>query len=85
MSTPTSEAETIRRALAVEGALLQLVNRMAELGLISINDAITMLEQLSRSSDFSKARVSPSMANLNRLKALRGDDPDLAPGADRLG
>ena len=85
MSTPTSEAETIRRALAVEGALLQLVNRMAELGLISINDAITMLEQLSRSSDFSKARISPSMTNLNRLKALRGDDADLAPGADRLG
>jgi hypothetical protein len=85
MSDPESSAEAVRRALAVEGALLQLVNRMAELGLINVDDAMSMLDHLSRTSDFSAARVSPSMTNLKRLKALRSGDAKLAPGADRLG
>lgn len=85
MSDPDSGAEAARRALAVEGTLLQLVNRMAELGLINIDDAMSMLDQLSRTSDFSAARVSSSMTNLKRLKALRGGDVNMTPGADRLG
>jgi hypothetical protein len=85
MDDPDSGAEAARRALAVEGTLLQLVNRMAELGLINVDDAMSMLDQLSRTSDFSAARVSPSMTNLKRLKALRGGDTSMTPGADRLG
>jgi hypothetical protein len=78
-------AETTRRAVAVEGTLLQLVNRLAELGLLSVDDAMSMLDQLSRSSDFSAARVSSSMTNLKRLKALRGGHSSMTPGADRVG
>ena len=85
MHDEESSAETTRRAIAVEGALLQLVNRLAELGLLSVDDAMSMLDQLSRSSDFSAARVSSSLTNLKRLKALRGGDAGIAPGADRLG
>lgn len=79
---PTLENEAARRAIAVEGALLQLVNRLAQLGLISVSDARIMLEQLAKSSDFSAARVSSSIANLDRLQALRGGDAEIAPGAD---
>lgn len=85
MHDEESSAETTRRAIAVEGTLLQLVNRLAELGLLSVDDAMSMLDQLSRTSDFSAARVSSSMTNLKRLKALRGGDAGITPGADRLG
>lgn len=85
MQEEESVAEATRRAIAVEGTLLQLVNRLAELGLLSIDDAMLMLDQLSRGSDLSAARVSSSMVNLKRLKALRGGDAGMAPGADRLG
>jgi len=85
MHDEESSAETTRRAIAVEGALLQLVNRLAELGLLSVDDAMSMLDQLSRTSDFSAARVSSSMTNLKRLRALRGGDAGMTPGADRLG
>jgi hypothetical protein len=85
MHDEESSAETTRRAIAVEGALLQLVNRLAELGLLNVDDAMSMLEQLSRTSDFSAARVSSSMTNLKRLRALRGGNAGMTPGADRLG
>jgi len=85
MHDEESSAETTRRAIAVEGTLLQLVNRLAELGLLNIDDAMSMLDQLSRTSDFSAARVSSSMTNLKRLKALRGGDAGMTPGADRVG
>ena len=85
MRTPSSGNEAARRALAVEGTLLQLVNRLAELGLISVDDARTMLEQLAKSSDFSSARVAPSFSNLDRLQALRGGVSSTTPGADVAG
>lgn len=82
METPLSNNEAARRALAVEGTLLQLVNRLAELGLINLDDARTMLEQLAKSSDYSATRVAPSFAKLDRLQALRGGASDITPGAD---
>lgn len=85
MNDPDSSAEAARRALAVENTLHQLINRLAELGLVSVDDAMSMLDHLSRTSDFSAARVSPSMTNLKRLKALRGGDAAMTPGADLLG
>jgi hypothetical protein len=85
MDDPDSGAEAARRALAVENTLHQLINRLAELGLISVDDAMWMLDHLSKTSDLSAARVSPSMTHLKRLKALRGGDASMAPGADRLG
>jgi hypothetical protein len=84
MNDADSGPEAARRALAVENTLHQLINRLAEQGLINVDDAMSMLDHLSRTSDFSAARILPSMTNLKRLKALRGNDAAMTPGADRL-
>lgn len=76
-----SETETRRRALAAEGALLLLVDRLAMRGTISIDEGEEILAMLSKSSDMSAARVSHSRHILRQLRQLRGGKTDETPGA----
>jgi dienelactone hydrolase len=66
-----SEKETRRRALAVEGALILLVDRLATRGAISPDEGTEILSVLSKSSDFSASRVSSAMHTLEMLNRLR--------------
>lgn len=76
-----SEKETRRRALAAEGALLMLVDRLAMRGTISIDEGEEILKMISKASDMSAARTSCSFSNMRRLRQLRSGDVRCAPGA----
>lgn len=80
-----SETETRRRALAAEGALLILVDRLAMRGTISVDEGMDILQVISRSSDISAARVSQSLHLLSQLQRLRRGDGSIAPGAPASG
>lgn len=80
-----NENETRRRALAAEGALLILVDRLAMRGAISVDEGIDILQVLSRSSQASSARVSQSLNLLSKLRQLRRGEGSIAPGAPASG
>lgn len=73
--------ETSQRALAVEGALLHLIDGLAARGTISADEAEDMLRLLSQSSDFSAARASGSIRIVDQLRQLRRGDGTATPGA----
>jgi hypothetical protein len=75
------EMEVHRRSLAVEGALLVLIDGLAARGTISADEAEEMLQILSKSSDFSATRASSSLRIVTQLKRLRGGDGAATPGA----
>lgn len=75
------EMETHRRSLAVEGAMLVLINGLAARGTISADEAEDMLRILSKSSDSSAARAASSLRIVNQLKRLRRGDGAITPGA----
>ena len=76
----TSERETRLRALALEGALLLLLNKLALRGTISVDEGEEMLRIISKSSDLSVARTSHHLNMMSQLRALRGGG-DHTPGA----
>lgn len=76
-----SDVETHRRALAVEAALLLLIDGLAARGTISADEAEDMLRLLSQSSDFSAARASGSIRIVDQLRQLRRVDGMATPGA----
>ncbi|HEX5934260.1 MAG TPA: hypothetical protein VFY63_08855 [Pseudorhizobium sp.] len=76
-----NDRESHRRALAVEGAVLMLIDGLAARGTISADEAEDMLRILSKSSDFSAARASSSLRIVNQLRRLRGGDGLATPGA----
>ncbi|MCF6367693.1 hypothetical protein [Rhizobium halophilum] len=76
-----NDREAHRRALAVEGALLLLIDGLAARGTISADEAEDMLRILSKSSDFSAARASGSLRIVDQLRRLRGGDGLVTPGA----
>ncbi|HEV7433950.1 MAG TPA: hypothetical protein VGO22_03635 [Pseudorhizobium sp.] len=76
-----TDREAHRRALAVEGALLLLIDGLAARGTISADEAEDMLRILSKSSDFSAARASGSLRIVDQLRRLRGGDGLVTPGA----
>ncbi|WP_152337885.1 hypothetical protein [Pseudorhizobium banfieldiae] len=76
-----TDDETHRRALAVEGAMLMLIDGLAARGTISADEAEDMLRILSKSSDFSAARASGSLRIIDHLRRLRGGDGQVTPGA----
>jgi hypothetical protein len=80
-----SEKDIRRRALAAEGELLLLVDRLAMRGMISVDEGIDILQELSRGSEISAARVSQSLNLLSQLRRLRHGDGSLAPGAPATG
>jgi hypothetical protein len=80
-----SEKETKKHALAVEGALLILVDRLAMRGAISVDEGIDILQVISRGSEISSARVSQSLNLLSQLRRLRRGDGSIAPGAPATG
>jgi hypothetical protein len=80
MAEKTYEKEMRRRALAAEGALLFLVDRLATRGVISLNEGEELLVMLSKSCDMSAARVSSARTNLDRLRRLRRGDGETTPG-----
>ena len=75
------EMETRRRSLAVEGAMLMLIDGLAARGTISADEAEDMLRILSKSSDSSAARAASSLRIVNQLKRLRRGDGAITPGA----
>ncbi|CDZ63421.1 Hypothetical protein NGAL_HAMBI2605_24600 [Neorhizobium galegae bv. orientalis] len=75
------EMETRRRSLAVEGAMLMLIDGLAARGSISADEAEDMLRILSKSSDSSAARAASSLRIVNHLKRLRRGDGAITPGA----
>jgi hypothetical protein len=78
---PEAELEAHRRSLALEGAMLLLIDGLAARGTISADEAEDMLRILSKSSDFSAARASSSLRIVHQLKRLRGGDGAATPGA----
>lgn len=76
----TSERETRLRALALEGALLLLLNKLALRGTISVDEGEEMLRIISKSSDLSVARTSHHLHMMSQLRTLRGGG-DHTPGA----
>ena len=80
-----SEKELRRRAVAAEGALLILIDRLAMRGVISVDEGIDILQVLSRGSEKSAERVSQSLTLLSQLRRLRGGDGAMAPGAPAAG
>lgn len=85
MMEPDSENETKRRALALESALLILVDRLAMRGTISVDEGIDILQVVSRSSAMSAERISQSLSLLAQLQRLRRGDGAIAPGAPAHG
>ncbi|KEQ06523.1 MULTISPECIES: hypothetical protein [Pseudorhizobium] len=75
------DKESHRRALALEGVMLLLIDGLAARGTISADEAEDMLRILSKSSDFSAARASGSLRIVNQLRRLRGGDGLATPGA----
>jgi hypothetical protein len=75
------EKEVRRRSLAVEGAMLMLIDGLAARGTISADEAEDMLRILAKSSEFSAARASSSLRVVKQLKQLRGGDGAMTPGA----
>ncbi|CDZ28355.1 hypothetical protein [Neorhizobium galegae] len=75
------EMETRRRSLAIEGAMLMLIDGLAARGTISADEAEDMLRILSKSSDSSAARAGSSLRIVNQLKRLRRGDGAITPGA----
>jgi hypothetical protein len=73
-------AENRRRALAVEGALVMLIDGLACRGTIAADEAEDMLRVLSKSSDFSAARASNSLRLVQQLRRLRQGDGNMTPG-----
>ncbi|MFN7169585.1 MAG: hypothetical protein ACK4NV_21255 [Pannonibacter sp.] len=73
--------ESHRRALALEGVVLLLIDGLAARGTISADEAEDMLRIISKSSDFSAARASGSLRIVNQLRRLRGGDGLVTPGA----
>jgi hypothetical protein len=82
---PDREKETRSCALAAEGALLVLVDRLAMRGTISVDEGIEILQLISRGSDLSAARVAQSLSLLSKLRQLRHGDGSTAPGAPASG
>lgn len=76
-----NDKESHRRALALEGVMLLLIDGLAARGTISADEAEDMLLILSKSSDFSAARASGSLRIVNQLRRLRGGDGFATPGA----
>lgn len=81
-----SEAEEFvteehRRSLAVEGALMLLIDGLASRGTISVDEAEDMLRIISSSSDGSATRASSSMRVMKQIRKLRGGDGMATPGA----
>lgn len=79
------EREASRRATALEGALLILVDRLAMRGAISVDEGMDILQVISRSSETSAARVSQSLNLLSQLRRLRRGDGSIAPGSPATG
>ena len=75
------EKEVRRRSLAVEGAMLLLIDGLTARGTISTDEAEDMLRILAKSSEFSAARASSSLRVVKQLKQLRGGDGAMTPGA----
>ncbi|MGE7367778.1 hypothetical protein ACQKKX_01750 [Neorhizobium sp. NPDC001467] len=75
------ENEHQRRALAVEGALMLLIDGLASRGTISVDEAEDMLRVLSSSSHRSAARASSSLRVVKQIRKLRGGDGMATPGA----
>ncbi len=80
-----NESEVHRRSLAVEGAMLVLIDGLAARGTISADEAEDMLLRiLSKSSEFSAARASSSLRIVRQLKRLRRGDGQMTPGAQSI-
>jgi polyhydroxyalkanoate synthesis regulator phasin len=75
------EKEVRRRSLALEGAMLMLIDGLAARGTISADEAEDMLSILAKSSETSSIRASNSLRTVRRLKQLRRGDGALTPGA----
>lgn len=73
--------EARRRSLALEGAMMLLIDGLAARGTISIDEAEDMLRILASSSDASAARASSSLRIVGQLKQLRRGDGLSTPGA----
>ncbi len=75
------ENEHQRRALAVEGALMLLIDGLASRGTISVDEAEDMLRVLASSSEGSAARASSSLRVVSQIRKLRRGDGMATPGA----
>lgn len=76
-----TENEHQRRALAVEGALMLLIDGLASRGTISVDEAEDMLRVLASSSQGSAARASSSLRVVKQIRKLRRGDGMATPGA----
>ncbi|MDE1157854.1 MAG: hypothetical protein PW791_06185 [Neorhizobium sp.] len=74
-----TEMQSHRRSLAVEGALLLLIDGLAARGQIPADEAEDMLRILAASSERSSARAKRSMKTVERLRRLRRGDGASAP------
>jgi hypothetical protein len=75
------ENEAHRRSLALEGAMLLMIDGLAARGTISADEAEDMLRVLASTSDASAARASSSLRVVSQLKQLRRGDGFSTPGA----
>jgi hypothetical protein len=74
------EKEVRRRSLALEGAMMLLIDGLAARGTISVDEAEDMLRILSQSSEASARRASSSLRVVRQIKQLRRGDGALTPG-----
>lgn len=81
MDESLQKNEVEKRSLAIEGALIMLVNDLAMRGVVSADEAEEVLKTISRSSELSAARTSGSIALVQQLRNLRRGDGRSAPGA----
>lgn len=75
------ETEMRRRCLALEGAMLLMIDGLAARGTICADEAEDMLRILGAASETSATRAASSLRVVHQLKRLRRGDGAATPGA----
>ncbi|WEK05772.1 MAG: hypothetical protein P0Y65_05815 [Candidatus Devosia phytovorans] len=65
-----SEDQTVKRALAVEGALAMLVGALVTKETISAKEALSVVRMLANSSAFSAVKHAPLIEKYEKLQSL---------------
>ena len=81
MQEMSNQKEVERRSLAVESALILLVGDLAARGIVSADEAESVLAVIAGSSERSAARASGARTLVRQLRRLRRNDGLSAPGA----
>ncbi|MCD2180602.1 hypothetical protein OCK02_03900 (plasmid) [Rhizobium sp. TRM96647] len=81
MHEKSNQNEVERRSLAVESALVNLIGDLAMRGVVSADEAESVLATIAGSSERSAARAAGVRTLVEQLRKLRRNDGLSAPGA----